>query len=88
MKTTNKTLRLIAGDQLNHQHSWFSEINPELTYVMMEIRSETDYAKHHIQKVIGFFATMRHFAAELKAKGHALIYLHLNDAENLQALLC
>jgi deoxyribodipyrimidine photolyase-related protein len=85
LKTTNKTLRLIAGDQLNHQHSWFSEVNPELTYVMMEIRSESDYARHHIQKVIGFFATMRHFAEELKAKGHALIYLHLNDSENLQA---
>jgi deoxyribodipyrimidine photolyase-related protein len=36
-----KTLRLILGDQLNHQHSWFKEINSNITYVLMELRQET-----------------------------------------------
>ncbi|WP_370725960.1 hypothetical protein [Fibrella aquatica] len=30
--TTNapKTLRLLLGDQLNSQHSWFREVNPNV----------------------------------------------------------
>ncbi|MFN8115041.1 MAG: cryptochrome/photolyase family protein [Bacteroidia bacterium] len=79
-----KTLRLILGDQLNHQHSWFKEINSNITYVLMELRQETDYAQHHIQKVVGFFAAMQHFAKELKNKKHQVIYISLNNKENLQ----
>ena len=51
----HKKLRLILGDQLNHQHSWLQEVNNDTLYVMMEVRQETDYVKHHIQKVIAFF---------------------------------
>lgn len=79
---SNKTLRLILGDQLNTQHSWYTSVNPEVTYVMMEIRSETDYATHHIQKVLGFFAAMRHFASWLVSQNHQVIYISLNDAGN------
>ena len=78
------TLRLILGDQLNSHHSWFKTTDDNVLYVLMEIRSETDYATHHIQKIIGFFAAMRNFAAELKAAGHQVLYLSLSDAENLQ----
>lgn len=39
----NKTLRLILGDQLNSGHSWFCKTEPHMTYVLMEVRSETDY---------------------------------------------
>ena len=77
-----KILRLILGDQLNAVHSWFREQNSEVTYVMMEIRSETEYVAHHIQKVVGFFAAMRHFAADLKKAGHTIHYLKLDDPEN------
>lgn len=82
---TNKTLRLVLGDQLNHQHSWFRTIDPTVTYVLMELRSETDYATHHIQKVLGFFAAMRAFAQHLTTAGHQVIYIHINDANNLQS---
>jgi deoxyribodipyrimidine photolyase-related protein len=54
----SKTVRLILGDQLNSNHSWFNTVDDSVVYVMMEVRSETDYAKHHIQKVVGFFAAM------------------------------
>ena len=81
----NKTLRLILGDQLNSNHSWFSKKEDSVTYVMMEIRTETDYVQHHVQKVVGIFAAMRSFAAELKSNGHQLIYLQLNNEKNLQS---
>jgi deoxyribodipyrimidine photolyase-related protein len=81
----NNTLRLILGDQLNINHSWFKTVNDKITYVMMEVRTETDYAKHHIQKVVVFFIAMRSFATELKSKGHAVIYINLTDANNLQS---
>jgi deoxyribodipyrimidine photolyase-related protein len=77
-----KTLRLILGDQLNSEHSWFKTVDDSVTYVLMEIRSETDYATHHIQKIVGFFSAMQAFAAELKAKQHRVIYIHLNDLHN------
>jgi deoxyribodipyrimidine photolyase-related protein len=54
-------------------------VNPEVTYVMIEARSETDYVNHHIQKVIGIFSAMREFAAWLTKKGHAVVYLKLNN---------
>lgn len=81
----SKTLRLILGDQLNSNHSWFKTVNDSVTYVMMEIRSETDYAQYHIQKVVGIFAAMRAFAEELSTKKHQVIYIKLKDANNLQA---
>ncbi|NRS89726.1 deoxyribodipyrimidine photolyase-related protein [Flavobacterium sp. 7E] len=80
-----KTVRLILGDQLNSNHSWFQTSDSSVTYVLMEIRTETDYATHHIQKVIGFFAAMQAFAKELQAKNHNVIYFKLNDPANKQA---
>lgn len=80
----NKTLRLILGDQLNINHSWFTEVDEQVTYVLMEIKSETDYATHHIQKVIGFFAAMQAFAMHLKSLQHSVIYISLNDKNNHQ----
>jgi len=79
------TLRLILGDQLNINHSWYKQVDESITYVMMEIRTETDYAEHHIQKVMGFFAAMRNFANELISKRHKVIYIKLNDENNLQS---
>ena len=79
---TDKTLRLILGDQLNEKHSWFQKPDRAVTYVMMEIRQETDYVKHHVQKVLAFFAAMRSFAEKLQEKGHAVIYQRLDDPKN------
>ena len=49
------TLRLILGDQLNSRHPWLESIDPSVTYLMMEMRQETDYVVHHVQKIVGFF---------------------------------
>jgi deoxyribodipyrimidine photolyase-related protein len=67
-----RTLRLILGDQLNHLHHWFKKPDDQVSYVMMEIRQETDYATHHIQKVAAFFAAMRAFGDYLRNHGHQL----------------
>ena len=81
----SKTLRLILGDQLNSNHSWYETIDESVIYVMMEIRTETDYATHHIQKVVGFFSTMRSFSESLKSAKHNVIYIGINDENNLQS---
>ena len=81
-----KILRLILGDQLNSQHSWFRTISDNVLYVQMEIRQETDYAYHHVQKVIAFFLAMRHFADERRAEGHQVVYINLDDPVNTQSL--
>ena len=81
-----KTLRLILGDQLNSNHSWFSESDENVIYCLFEMRQETDYVKHHIKKVIGFFAAMRNFANELVKKNKTVVYLKINDENNTQNL--
>ena len=81
-----KTLRLILGDQLDELHSWFKTPDSAVTYVMMEIRQETDYVRHHIQKLAAFFAAMRAFNARLSELGHQVIYLRLDDRQNLQTI--
>jgi deoxyribodipyrimidine photolyase-related protein len=81
----SKTLRLILGDQLNSNHSWYKTIDDSIIYVLMEIRTETDYATHHIQKIVGFFAAMQSFGALLAARGHQVTYIYLNDENNKQS---
>lgn len=81
-----KTLRLILGDQLNQNHSWFSQVDPEVTYVMMELGQELTYTTHHIQKVVGFFMAMRYFSNARSKEGHRFEYLQLDNEDNLQDL--
>ncbi len=74
---------LICGDQLNEYHSWFADgTRADRLYVLMELRSETDYARHHIQKVVAFFGAMRLFAARLRELGHRVHYIPLDADEN------
>lgn len=84
--TTMKTLRLILGDQVNLQHSWFREVRDDVIYCLFEMRQETKYATHHLQKVVGFFAAMRRFAGELREQGHRVEYFTLDHPDNRQSL--
>jgi hypothetical protein len=43
-KSNEKNSTLILGDQLNSNHSWYETVDDSITYVLMEIRTETDYA--------------------------------------------
>jgi deoxyribodipyrimidine photolyase-related protein len=80
------TLRLILGDQLNPQHSWFGKTDADVVYVLMEMRQETDYVLHHAQKIIAIFAGMRALASQLRESGHRVHYLAIDDAANTQSL--
>lgn len=80
------TVRLILGDQLNPEHPWFREVDPGVTYVLMEVRSETDYVLHHAQKVLAIFAGMRRLADQLRGAGHRVRYFRIGDADNAQDL--
>ena len=79
-------LRLVLGDQLNPNHSWFRCMNDQTVYVFLEMRQETDYVLHHAQKVIAIFAAMRYFANALHCAGHRVHYLHISDSNNTQQL--
>ena len=79
-------LKLLLGDQLNHQHSWFTRPQDDEVFVMMEVRQETDYVLHHAQKIIAIFAAMRDFARRLRAAGHRVHYLAIDDADNRQSM--
>ena len=80
------TLRLILGDQLNPHHPWFDDVREDVAYVLMEVRQETDYVLHHAQKIIAIFAAMRDFAQSLRAAGHRVHYLAIEDPENAHAI--
>ncbi len=80
------TLRLILGDQLNSAHSWFHTIQPDVVYLLMEVRQETDYVRHHAQKILAIFAAMRDFASHLKAQGHRVRYVAIDDPSNRHLL--
>lgn len=80
------TLRLILGDQLNPEHSWFKHTDPEVIYTLMEIRQETDYVLHHAQKILAIFAGMRDLASHLDKQGHRVQYLAIDDPTNTHSL--
>ncbi len=77
-----KILRCILGDQLNEKHPWFNSVDPNVHYVFMEIKPESEYATHHIQKIVGIFAAMRAFGKRLENQGHTIYYYAINDAAN------
>ena len=87
MQSKYEKLRLVLGDQLNSQHTWWDETDDDVLYVMMECLSETNYVRHHLQKVVGFFLAMRHFAEAKRKEGHDVLYLTLDDDRNQQSIV-
>jgi deoxyribodipyrimidine photolyase-related protein len=84
-RKTYRQIRLILGDQLNINHTWFTENKDDVLYVMMEIRPESEYVRHHIQKIVGIFLNMRNFAKELQQRGHHIKYYKINAPDNLHS---
>ncbi len=80
------TLRLVLGDQLNAAHSWYADDDPGILYVIAELRQETDYVRHHVQKVCAFFAAMSAFAESLEASGKPVRHLTLDDTAEFGTL--
>ena len=82
-----QTLRLLLGDQLNAAHSWWQAPQDDVLTVMMECRQETDYARHHVQKVLAFFLAMRSFAKERIAEGHHVHYLAIDGPDAARSMM-
>lgn len=80
----NKVLRIILGDQLNENHSWFKKREEHVVYAMFELKQEANYVKHHIQKLVGFLLAMRNFANQLTSKGFNVEYFKISDTHNSQ----
>jgi len=80
------TLRLILGDQLNAQHSWFRDKSDDVTYLIAELHQEQSYVKHHLQKITAFFMAMQRFAEALHSAGHQVIHLTLDDTVAFESL--
>ncbi len=85
-KNSANVVRLILGDQLNPQHSWFKSVDDSVIYVLMELRQETDYVLHHAQKILAIFVGMRDFAAQLEAAGHRVHYVAIDDSAKLSSI--
>ena len=77
------TLRLILGDQLSPSISALRDHDPGRDVVLMaEVSDEANYVRHHKQKLVLIFSAMRHFAAELEARGFRVDYVRLEDEGN------
>ena len=81
------TVRLILGDQLNAAHPWWSDIDAGVVTVLVECRQETDYARHHIQKVLAFFLAMRGFSSARAAEGHRMHHVTIDQPDALRPML-
>jgi deoxyribodipyrimidine photolyase-related protein len=79
-------LCLVLGDQLNASHSWYKTKCPNTLYVIAELQQETNYVKHHVQKVCAFFAAMDNFAQALSSAGHHVLYLTLDETRPFPTL--
>jgi deoxyribodipyrimidine photolyase-related protein len=77
------TLRLILADQLSESIASLQGLDKENDTVMLcEVMEEASYVPHHPKKIAFLFSAMRHFAAELEAKGVRVRYVKLDDASN------
>lgn len=82
-KKTAGALRVILGDQCSHTLSALDGLDPARdTVLMMEVQDECTYVPHHAQKIILILSAMRHFAAELEARGVRVDYVRLDAADN------
>lgn len=85
---SDKTLRLILGDQLNASHSWYQRTDEAVTYVLAELHQEQCYVKHHVQKIVAFFLSMQKFGHALREAGHTVLMLDLDDTAQYDDLPC
>ncbi len=73
----------VLGDQLSATLASLRDIDPDTAVVlMMEVRHEATWVRHHKKKIALIFSAMRHFAAELRAAGWTVDYVGLDDAAN------
>lgn len=81
------TVRLVLADQLTRGLSALCGLDPQTdTVLMVEVRMETDYVRHHPKKIAFLFAAMRHFADSLRMEGISVRYITLDMPDNTHAV--
>ena len=76
-------LRFILGDQLSRPLSALEGLDAEKDVVLMvEVRDEANYVRHHQQKLVLVLSAMRHFARLLREEGLQVDYVPLDDKHN------
>jgi deoxyribodipyrimidine photolyase-related protein len=79
-------LRMVLGDQLTHGAGALAGMGAGDVVLMAEVLGECAYVKHHKKKIVLVLAAMRHFAAELEARGTRVDYVRLDDPDNTHSL--
>lgn len=73
-------LRLVLGDQLSETLSALRDADPGRDVLLMaEVAAEATYVRHHQQKLVLVFSAMRHFAADMAARGWRVEYQQLDQ---------
>ena len=85
-KRSFESLCWILGDQLNIEHPWFSTVDDDRLFVIAELYQETAYCTQHVQKICAFFLAMENFADALRAKGHRVKHLSLDETVSFGGL--
>lgn len=76
----------ILGDQLSGSLASLRDVSPDDAIIlMMEVRDETTYVRHHKKKIALIFSAMRHFAESLCEAGWSVDYIRLDDPDNRQS---
>ena len=76
-------LVLILGDQLSPALSALEAAERARDRVLLvEVRDEATYVRHHKKKIAFLFSAMRHFAESLRADGWTVDYIRLDDPGN------
>ncbi len=76
---------MVLGDQLSHDLSSLRDAEPGDVVLLAEVLAECTYVRHHPKKIVLILSAMRHFAAELSARGLRVDYVRLDDTDNTQS---
>jgi deoxyribodipyrimidine photolyase-related protein len=89
-----RRLVIVLGDQLNRDAAVFDDFDPACDAVWMaELAHEAAYVPSHQQRLVLFFAAMRHYRDALREAGYAVHYHALSEdpcadrADHFQELL-
>ena len=74
---------VVLGDQLSSKISSLRNFDKSQDEIlMMEVKTETRYVKHHPKKIILVLSAMRHFAEAMEKKGFHTNYVRLDEKGN------
>jgi deoxyribodipyrimidine photolyase-related protein len=78
-----RRLVIVLGDQLDIDSSAFDDFDRDHDAVLMaEVREESTHVWSSRIRIAQFLAAMRHFAAELRARGRRVEYIALDAVDN------